>query len=172
MKKKQQKKVPESHIYLTGDVNEELAVKFFDFYTKIDSPTDLVVHICSPGGDVDIGFAIHDMLRSWPWHVTTVGYGVVGSMAVTIFAAGTERLMAPNTNVLIHPVSSKIDGTIKEISAYTEAVVRSHKNMVKAIAERTTDPEFIASAAEKETFITPQKAMEIGLVTGIIGFTN
>lgn len=174
---RKKKKVPkkttkEIHLHLTGEVNNDMCFRFFDWYSKLDFPCNLVIHICSGGGDVDTGFAIHDALRSWPWNVTTVGYGGVASIAVLIFAAGKERLTTKNTTFLIHPVSSTMDGTVKEVTSYVANVNRLHTNMVNGICERVTDPEFVIESANHDTFFSAEKALDIGLATGIVGFSD
>lgn len=68
-----------------------------------DDPTQhLLVNLCSPGGEIELGFAIYDYLKSRSGAVTVIGYGLVASSAILVLAAADTRILAPNTAVLLH----------------------------------------------------------------------
>ena len=49
------------------------------------------VYIDSPGGYVDVGFEIYDYLKSLNKPITTIGQGLVASIATVIFMAGGHK---------------------------------------------------------------------------------
>lgn len=160
-------------LWLCGDVNDHMLDKFFDFYVRITDPNTVITcHLSSGGGDVDTGFAIHDALRCLPNKVIMIGYGSVGSIATVIFCAGKERLLTPNTTLLIHPVSAELSGDFKGMQAAVKSVADSQERIIETLSGRSTDPAFIRRAAQTETFIDAEKSMELGLATGILEFTD
>jgi len=172
IKKKSQLKQLEQHIWIAGEINYELAKAFFATLAECRPGVKLVANICSGGGDVEVGYAIHDALRTWPWGCTTVGFGMVGSIAAVIFCAGEERLLSPNTMILIHPMSAEFGGTVRQIGQTYDSLRKAHERMVGIIGARCLSPGIVASWADDETYLTPEVSLECGLATGIIQFSN
>lgn len=172
--KRAKKKQLEQHIWIVGEVNYEMAKHFFEVFSQCKPGYAIVAHICSGGGDVEVGFAIHDALRAWPWGCTTIGMGMVGSIAAVIFCAGQERLVTPHTNLLVHPMSAEMAGTVKQIGQTYDSLRNSHQKMVEVISDRCNADSLqsVHGWAESETYLSPDTAMKFGLVTGIIDFAS
>lgn len=85
----------------------------------------IAVFINSPGGNVDEGFAIHDLLRSYGKPVTTIGEGQVFSIATVILLAGDKgsRLMAENAKFGIHNPTPAM-GVIGDAKAFEDMAAR------------------------------------------------
>lgn len=96
-------------IYLYGKVNHRSAEKVVQDLLEVASsglanPT-VDLHITSPGGYVDSMWAIVDAIESAKAagvHVTTYASGLVASAGAMIFIAGSERLISPNAELLLH----------------------------------------------------------------------
>lgn len=72
----------------------------------LDKPdTLLTVYLHTPGGYINSGFAIYDMLRAAEARIRIVGTGSIYSMGVVILQAGDERLLTEHASLLLHPAS-------------------------------------------------------------------
>jgi len=176
-KPKKQKKInhPVSmQMWLCGDVNDEMLSNFFEFFSQIpDGKIPINIHISSGGGDVDSGIAMYDALRSLPNPIITYGYGTVGSIAVVIFCAGDERILTPNTMILIHPVSAEIGGNIHEVSGHVEGILIAQRKIVSIMTEAcggNVSLEEVEYLANKETFLSADESLYLKLATGITKF--
>lgn len=126
------------------------------------------VHINSMGGDVREGFAIYDFLKSTGKPITTVITAKCYSIASIIFLAGTERLMYPNSEMMIHNPWGGIQGEGEEIIRYGELVDKYEKDIREFYAQITNQPvKDIEKWMDETTFMSPQEAIDRGFATGI-----
>lgn len=106
-------------ILLSGEVNKKLAEKVISQLLLLEAESDepVKVMIDSPGGDVDAGYAIFDMIRFIKPEVYTIGMGLVASAGALILLAAPKdkRLALPNSHYLIHQPLSGIRGVATEI---------------------------------------------------------
>ena len=72
-----------------------------------EKPESLNLIICSPGGDLNAGFALVDIMKGSTIPVNTIGIGEIASAGLLIFLAGTKgkRILTPNTAILSHQYS-------------------------------------------------------------------
>jgi ATP-dependent Clp protease protease subunit len=77
------------------------------------------LYIDSPGGHVDAGFALIDIMRWSRLPIRTTGMGLVGSMGLLVFAAGARgfRTLMPNTTILSHRFSTSNTGNHADLVA-------------------------------------------------------
>lgn len=88
--------------FFSGEETFSLS-KLKKFLDGLDSDvTDLHVYINSGGGSVLEGWAIYDKLKTSGKKITTIGEGIVGSIATIIFLAGDVRKLHENTKFFIH----------------------------------------------------------------------
>ena len=80
---------------------------------------ELILSICSEGGDMSTAFALIDVMRSSAVAIKTVGLGQIASAGLLIFLAGTpgRRTLTPNTSILSHQFSWGSDGKVHELFA-------------------------------------------------------
>ena len=124
------------------------------------------VYINSPGGYVDVGFEISDYLRNLGKPITTIGQGLVGSIATVIFMSGSVRKLKPNTEFLIHLPSGGIEGTSHEIEEYSKYIKDTESRVVKYYSEHTgLSTDEITPLLKKETILTPDEAFKLGFAT-------
>ena len=106
-------------ILVSGTVDEELAERVMTELLILDgdSHDPIKVFITSPGGHVDAGLAIHDVMRFIKSEIIAIGAGWVASIAVPIlFGAPKEnRLALPHTRFLLHQPSGGPAGPLKDI---------------------------------------------------------
>ena len=93
-------------VLVFGEITDKLALVVCRRLLALaeDSDAPITLFVSSPGGHVESGDAVHDMIRFVNAPVTTVGTGWVGSAAAHIFLAPPKerRVCLPNTRFLIH----------------------------------------------------------------------
>lgn len=94
---------------------------------------ELLLMICSEGGDMSTAFALIDVMRSSLIPIKTVGLGQIGSAGLLIFLAGSRgrRLLTPNTSILSHQFSWGSDGKVHELFATMKEFELTQKRMVE-----------------------------------------
>jgi len=80
---------------------------------------ELLLMICSEGGDTASAFALIDVMRGSAIPVKTVGLGMIASAGLMIFIAGTagRRILTPNTSIMSHQFSWYNEGKAHELFA-------------------------------------------------------
>ena len=96
------------NIYISGQIGSfdgTPGIELIDVVSQVKKQpkaTAFNVHINSEGGLVDVGFDIYHYLKSLGKPITTIGSGIVASIATVIFMAGSKRLIRENTPFMIH----------------------------------------------------------------------
>ena len=100
---------------------------------------ELLLMICSEGGNVETAFALIDVMRSSQIHIKTVGLGQIASAGLLIFLAGSpgRRVLTPNTSILSHQFSWGSDGKAHELFATMKEFELCQKRMVQLYKETT-----------------------------------
>jgi len=100
---------------------------------------ELLLMICSEGGNIAEAFALIDVMRSSKIPVKTVGLGSIASCGLLIFMAGTtgRRVLTPNTSILSHQFSWESEGKSHELFATIKEFELTQKRMVALYKEAT-----------------------------------
>ena len=136
---------------------------------KSDDP--ITLFIGSPGGHVESGDTIFDMIRYIKPAVRTVGTGWVGSIATHIYlAAEKERRYAlPNTRFLIHQPAGGFGGDASDIEIHARELVKTRERINRIIAEQTGQPiDRVEKDTDRDYWMSAEESMEYGLVGRII----
>jgi ATP-dependent Clp protease protease subunit len=158
-------------IILSGEVNKELAERVVRQLILLEARGDepVKVFIDSPGGDVDAGFAIFDMMRFIKPEVYTIGMGLVASAGALILLAvpADHRVALPNSHYLIHQPLSGIRGVAIEIHAREIEKLRMKLN--KLISDETgRDLAKVEVETDRDFWLNAEEAVEYGLVSRVI----
>ena len=115
----------ENGIYVFMDeVNHETIKPIIEWllyenYVTQHKKKELLLMICSEGGDLSACFALIDTMRASQIPIKTVGLGLIASCGLLIFISGTKgrRVLTPNTSILSHQFSSATEGKSHELFA-------------------------------------------------------
>ena len=132
---------------------------------------DISMYINSPGGDISAGWAIMDTMQYIKAPVSTIGMGMVASMGSVLLAAGEKgkRFALPNTEIMIHQPMSGVKGQVTDMEIELQESLRVKKTLIKQMADFTGRKEKeLFEAMERNTWMTPDKAKEFGLIDGIL----
>ena len=135
--------------------------------------SEIRISLNTYGGTVTDGFEIVDMVREWNARrdvkISMIGAGAVYSMGVPIIQAAFRRYSYPNAEYLIHPVSAVLYGTREQIEDELISVKNSEASIVSIIAARSVmSAEDVSEMMRHDSFLTAEKALELGLVDEII----
>jgi ATP-dependent Clp protease protease subunit len=159
-------------VLLSDEVNKDMAEKVIRQLLILESDSDspVYVFIDSPGGDVDAGFAIFDIIRFIKAPVYTVGMGLVASAAALILLAAPKerRIALPNSHYLIHQPMSGVRGVATEIEIHAQHLEKLREKLNRLIADETGKPlEVIKKDTDRDYWMNADEAKEYGLISKI-----
>ena len=141
------------------------AADFVRDLARVDAERDITVRINSPGGDVYEGIAILNALRGRDGRVTTVIDGIAASIASVIAMAGTDIVMMPNTEMMIHDPWMVTIGNAKDMQDAADNLARVADNLASIYADRAGgETEDWRAVMQAETWYSAAEAVEAGLV--------
>jgi ATP-dependent Clp protease protease subunit len=135
--------------------------------------TDIHVYINSGGGSVIEGWAIYDKLKTSGKKVTTIGEGIVGSIATIIFMAGDYRKLHENSRFFIHNPYWQPDSPTpmeaEDLINLGESLQIEQKKILDFYANQTgSNIEQLEALMQKATDLTSTQAIELGFANEII----
>ena len=137
----------------------------------VDSHAPIDVLVSSPGGHLESGDAIHDVIRFLRSPVRTIGTGWVGSAATHAYIATPRerRFCTPNTRFLIHQPSGGIGGPASDIAIQAREMGRARRRIAEEIATATGQPlERVLRDIERDHWMSAAEAVEYGLVGRVV----
>ena len=136
---------------------------------QMNPGAEVTLRINSPGGDVQEGFALSSALRTHQGRKVAVVEGVCASAATFPLCACDEVRMHPESFLMVHAPWGGATGNAEEIEEYA-AVLRQMESLMVSMYQRKTgaDETTVRSWMEKDTWLTPQQALEAGFCDEII----
>ena len=161
-------------IMLNDEVNSVtsgLVVAQLLFLEGQDPEKDISLYINSPGGSISDGMAIYDTMNYIKCDVSTICMGMAASMGAFLLAAGAKgkRLALPNSEIMIHqPLGGTGRAQASDIEIHANHIIHIKKKMNTLLSEMTGQPlEIIEKDTDRDNFMTPQQALEYGLIDKI-----
>jgi len=136
-----------------------------------DSQEPIDILVSSPGGHLESGDAIHDIVRFIGAPVNMIGTGWVGSAATHLYLAAPRerRVCLPNTRFLIHQPSGGAGGQASDIAIQAQEIMKARLRIAHEIARETGKPlEVVLTDIERDRWLSAEEAVEYGLVSRII----
>lgn len=162
-------------VLIFGGINDKVARdvtgRLLALAGESDKPID--VYVNSPGGHVESGDTIHDMIRfvDSMAPVNMIGTGWVASAGALIFAAGHKdrRFCLPNTRFLLHQPMGGVRGPATDIDIEAREIIKMRERLNRLFARETGQTyEKIAKDTDRNYWMSAQEAIDYGLVTKII----
>jgi ATP-dependent Clp protease protease subunit len=136
-----------------------------------DSAEAIDVIVSSPGGHLESGDTIHDLIRFIRAPVRMIGSGWVGSAATHVYLAAPRerRFCLPNTRFLIHQPSGGVGGKASDIAIQAQEILRARQRIAELIARETGKAlEMVLEDIERDHWLSAQEAIDYGLVGRIV----
>ena len=160
-------------VLVTGEVDDRLARVVSERLLAMAGENDdpITVIVSSPGGHVESGDMIHDMIKFIKPRVRVLGTGWVASAGALIYVAADreDRYCLPNTRFLLHEPRGGVRGSATEIDNQAREVLRMRERLNKIFAEATGQPlERIVKDTNRDHWMNAEEAKEYGVVGKII----
>ncbi len=161
-------------IFLTGEVNDETSALVCAqlLFLEAENPKkDIFLYINSPGGVVTSGMAMYDTMQYISCDVATICIGQACSMGSFLLAGGAKgkRYSLPNSQIMIHQPSGGAKGQAADIEIQAKLILDLRKRLNAIYAQNTGQKiSVIERAMDRDNFMTPQEALDFGLIDHII----
>lgn len=160
-------------VLITGEINDRQARAVCERLLAMSGESDdpITVIVSSPGGHVESGDMIHDMIKFIKPRVRVLGTGWVASAGALIYVAAERenRYCLPNTRFLLHEPRGGIGGSATEIDIQAREVLKMRERLNKIFADATGQPlERIVKDTNRDHWMNAEEAKEYGVVGKII----
>ncbi len=161
-------------IFIGTQINDDVAnsvVAQLLFLQSDDPKTDVHMYINSPGGSISAGLAIYDTMQFVNCDVATYCVGQCASMGAVLLAAGTpgKRKALPNSRIMIHQPMAGMEGSAEDIIIHAKEFIKIKERLNRILIKHTGHPlEKIEKDTDRDRFMSPEEALEYGLIDHII----
>ena len=156
-----------------GEINDKIARSVTERLLALASENDepITLYISSPGGHVESGDVVYDIIKFIKPVVRVIGTGWVASAAATIYLAADKenRFALPNTRFLIHQPLGGSRGDATDIAIQAEQIVKTRSRINQLISEETGQPlDKVAQDTDRDYWMTVDEALSYGIVSKIV----
>lgn len=160
-------------VLVFGEIDDKMARATCQQLIALAQESDAPIHllISSPGGHVESGDAIHDMIRFVRAPVTTIGSGWVASAGTHIFLAPPKerRVCLPNTRFMIHQPAGGAGGQATDIAIQAKEIIKTRERIAKVVAAQTGQPlAKVLGDMERDYWMSAEEAIAYGIVARTI----
>jgi ATP-dependent Clp protease protease subunit len=160
-------------VMLTGEVNDGVARRVTErlFALAADNAEPITFVISSPGGHVESGDMIHDVIKFINAPVRMLGTGWVASAGALIYCAAQRenRYCLPNTRFLLHEPRGGIGGMASDVEIQAREVLRMRERLNRIFSEATGQPiDKIKRDTDRDYWMLAEEAKAYGLVGKIV----
>jgi ATP-dependent Clp protease protease subunit len=165
-------------VFLGTEIDDAVAnlVTAQPLFLEAENPDkDVNLYINSPGGSAYAGMAIYDTMQYVKPDVRTTCVGIGMSAAAMILCGGApgKRTALPNAKVMIHQGSGGFRGTPADIQIASREILDVTRRMAEIISRHSGQPVGqVLRDIDRDRFMTPQEAVEYGIVDEIVGRRN
>lgn len=160
-------------ITIFGEINDRVARSVTERLLALaaDSDDPISIYISSPGGHVESGDVVYDMIKFVKPTVRVIGTGWVASAATTIYLAAEKenRFALPNTRFLIHQPLGGSRGDATDIAIQAEEIIKMRARINQLIATETGQSlDRVAQDTDRDFWMSASEAIKYGIVTKIV----
>ncbi len=160
-------------VMVFGEIDDKMARATCARLIALSQESDAPIHmlVSSPGGHVESGDAIHDMIRFVRAPVTTVGTGWVASAGTHIFLAppADRRVCLPNTRFMIHQPAGGAGGQATDIAIQAKEIIKTRARIAAIVARQTGQKlEKVLADMERDYWMSAEEATTYGIVARVI----
>lgn len=167
----------ERKVFIEGEINETTACEFVKkilFLNYEDKNRTIDIFINSPGGEINSGMLMYDVIQKSPAPIRMFCMGRAYSMGAVLFSCGNHgRYMLPHSELMLHEplIGNRVGGSSSSIKSISESLLETKKKINQILAKHTGRTE---EEIEKETgydhYFSPKESIEFGLADKIVNF--
>ena len=157
-------------IVLGSAINDDVAnlvIAQLLFLEADDPEKDIFIYVNSPGGDVNAGLGIYDVMQYVNPDVQTICMGQAASMGAVLLAAGAKgkRSCLPHARVMIHQPWGGVQGTASDINIQVEEILRTKKRLNEILSHHSGQSlETIERDTDRDRYMSSEEAKAYGLI--------
>lgn len=160
-------------VELVGDVDADSVnalIRELRYLQRQDPDGEITMYINSPGGSLDSGLALYDVLQAISCPIRTVCMGLAASMAALLFISGNRRDMLPHSRLMIHdPLIPQTGGSALKLKAVSDDLMETRQITAQIIAEHSgRSLEEVLEKTATDSFFRAEEAVAFGLADNII----
>lgn len=166
-------------IFLEGEINQELACAFVRqvmVLAREDSTLPIDVWINSPGGEINAGLMMYDVIQSCDAPIRMICMGRAYSMAAVLFASGRHgRFMLPNSELMLHEplLGNRVGGNSSSIKSISDTLLQTKQRLNRILAKHTgKTEEEIDEATRFDHYFQADESVQFGLCDEIRDFAE
>lgn len=168
--------IPSRSILLSGEINVERRDEFLKNILTLDEKgKDITIYLSSEGGYTDQGKSIYDLIKSRESNIKGVVLDEASSSASFILQACDERIMFPNSYLMVHIGEEATGGHPNTKKAWDKKYEEDTKIMEDMYLARIKEkkPRYTRKQLQNlltfDTILNPKKAIELGLADKVYG---
>ncbi len=161
-------------VMINGEIESQMAnavVAQLLFLESENPNADISLYINSPGGEIAAGWAIMDTMHYIKSPVSTIGMGLVASMASVLLAAGEKgkRFALPNAEIMIHQPLGGLQGQATDMEIGMRKMQMVKESITKQMADFTGKKfKEVHDAMERDNWMTSEQAKDFGIIDDIL----
>lgn len=164
-------------IFIEGEIDADTACDFVKkvmYLNSEDTQKPIDVLINSPGGEINSGMLMYDVIQSSKAPIRMFCIGRAYSMGAILFACGNHgRYMLPHAELMVHEplLGNRVGGSSSSIKSISDSLLETKKRMNKILAKHTGKSEkVVAKATSYDHYFNPEESIEFGLCDEIVDF--
>ena len=164
-------------IKIRGEITEDVAVDSLDQLLELnmESEEPITVLINTPGGEINSGLMMVDAIVGSRAPVRMVCTGKAYSMGAVLFACANERLMLPNSELMLHQplLGGRVSGNASSIKSISDSLLETKMKLNKLIALYTgKTEEEIDAVTNYDHYFSAEEAIAFNLCDKMIRFAD
>lgn len=166
-------------VFIEGEISSESACEFIKKILILneedtDKPIDVLIN--SPGGEIDSGMAIYDVIQASKAPIRMFCIGRAYSMGAVLFSSGNHgRYMLPHSELMLHEplLGNRVSGNSSSIQSISESLLETKRRMNQILARHTgKSEEEVEKATSYDHYYSPEESREFGLCDEIVDFNK
>lgn len=164
-------------IFIEGEIDAEKACEFVKEVMLLNaddpkSPIDVLIN--SPGGEINSGMLMYDVIQASKAPIRMFCIGRAYSMGAVLFASGNHgRYILPHGELMIHEplLGNRVNGNSSSIKSISDSLLETKKKMNRILAKHTGKSEQeVEEATGFDHYFSPEESIEFGLCDQIVEF--
>lgn len=165
-------------IFVEGEIDSETACGFMKQVLHLNQedvrkPIDVLIN--SPGGEINSGMLMYDVIQSSKAPIRLFCMGKAYSMAALLFASGAKgrRYMLPHSELMLHEplLGDRVGGSSSSLKSISDSLLETKRRMNRILAKHTgKSEEEVEKATGFDHYFSPEESIAFGLCDEIIGF--
>ena len=166
-------------VFIEGEISSESACEFIKKILILneedtDKPIDVLIN--SPGGEINSGMAIYDVIQASKAPIRMFCIGRAYSMGAVLFSSGNHgRYMLPHSELMLHEplLGNRVSGNSSSIQSISESLLETKRRINQILARHTgISEEEVEKATSYDHYYSPEESREFGLCDEIVDFNK